>query len=856
LYTEFSKDENELNTAGFLKKRKIQAQYEKTAEEIEREYMIAVRDFADILRKEHKDACPILQRLQSHKQKEVKSILAISFPSVGAGDQKDAAELYQFTKSFSDQYLSIRQLMAREVKAKLDENKRIVETYEKHVTIDRVEISATVSNDDVSDLSLGELIDLHEKLVDESKYLEGRKDEVSRMIGSSLVAQVEALQASVETASRFGLELPMDFGKQLRLIARDASKATKLTDLLTLENKLDTQQTKLASLLRDKILNMKHETTSKIAAGGIPTTAEVIPEAPMGTVETDDVTTLMSTYQRMVEWVGQVKVSLKDEIEELLEEVQSATEAPDDTGIKDIMEVRKFLADSKKTLEKAEIDEMIKIYLKAKSMEEQYKKYVTDIIRDYISRFNELATSADRVLDYAQLSKKAPKVEEISSGGIMYLLKSLADLRSAVESGVETFRTASQTEIDAIIGDLQTIKPAYAEIFMPIIIELEEGANRIAGLSEFAEIRSEMRSIKDGILVKAKESLENLRYRLGVKIRLAAAKLMGAGVQIPKETQEAISELNNIGVAAEQVFELPKVARKMIELYEKKITATIIDSLIEEVNQLVSSFERAQTIGLDLKKELKTLMTLQESPPEELEDAADAFDKLTSLTTSTKVHKRIKDRADTAYVQIKDALQIFEDQDMSQFVERLKVLLDKVPSQLEDTTTNVNEALDVCLTLASIQDEMLGVIKEIARKDSEAHAKEVEKRSKYYSTIERVFEKHPDDFSRLIYPLKKMRALEKELTEATMLDTAISSFNELKELRTGWIEKIEKMDDWHKTLRMFITGFSPSEPPEERDKFLDDAVKKIRETFSKEDISSYLTWAIREIAQAMVEKRG
>jgi hypothetical protein len=648
----------------------------------------------------------------------------------------------------------------------------------------------------------------------------------------------------------------MDFGKQLRLVARDASKATKLTDLLTLESQLDTQQTKLASLLRDKILNMKHETTSKIAAGGIPTTAEVIPEAPMGTVETDEVTTLMSTYQRMVEWVGQVKVSLKDEIEELLEEVQAATEAPEDTGISDIMEIRKFLADSKKTLDKAEIDQMIKIYLKAKGMEEQYKKYVTDIIRDYISRFNELATSADRVLDYAQLSKKAPKVEEISSGGIMYLLKSLADLRSAVESGVETFRTASQTEIDAIIGDLQTIKPAYAEIFMPIIIELEEGANRIAGLSEFGEIRSEMRSIKDGILIKAKESLENLRYRLGVKIRLAAAKLMSAGVQIPKDTQEAISELNSVGVAAEQVFELPKVARKMIELYEKKITATIIESLMEELNQLVSSFERAQTIGLDLKKELKVIKTLQESPPEELEAAADAFDRLTSLTTSAKVHKNIKDRADTAYIQIKDALQIFEDQGMSQFVERLKVLLDKVPSQLEDTTTNVNEALDVCLTLASIQDEMLGVIKEIARKDAEAHAKEVEERSKYYSTIDRVFEKHPDDFSRLIYPLKKMRELEKELNEATMLDVAISSFNELKELRSGWLEKIEKMDDWHKTLRMFITGFSPSESPEERDKFLDDAVKKIRETFSKEDISSYLTWAIREIAQAMVEKRG
>ena len=63
------------------------------------------------------------------------------------------------------------------------------------------------------------------------------------------------------------------------------------------------------------------------------------------------------------------------------------------------------------------------------------------------------------------------------------------------------------------------------------------------------------------------------------------------------------------------------------------------------------------------------------------------------------------------------------------------------------------------------------------------------------------------------------------------------------------------MDDWHKSLRMFMTGFSPSAKADERDKFLEDATRKIRETYSREDISSYLSWAIKESAQALVDKK-
>ncbi len=854
IFANLTKMENDLATSGFMKKRKFQAQVDKTSNDLETDFMRVTRDFAEYFRKEHKDTLTITPKIQAIKPAEVKGIMALNFPGIGAGDIKDFAKLHEFAKAFSKLYSVIHEDVERDVKSTLDENKAIVDTYERHITIDKSEVATTVSNDDVIGMSLRDLIILNEKLQVDRQFLDGRKDEVSRLLSSSLVGSTESLQASVETAARLGLELPMEFSQELRIIARDASKADTLTALISLENQLHSARLKVANALRDRIINIKHEVTTKIVAGGIPTTADVIPTPPNVSVEGDEIAPLLSSYQRMVEWEGQVKIALRERLFELLDDIEKATEAPDDAGIKDIVAVRQFIADSKKTLKKAGIDDMVRVYLQSKTMDDEYRKNITESIRGYLTRFNELATSADRVLDHAQLSKKAPKVEELE-GGIVYLLGSLKSLKDAVESGVATFREACEQEIDAIVHDLQTVKPAYAEIFMPIIIDLDEGSNRIKLLDDFAEIKSEMRSIKDNILVKAKDALENLRYRLGVKIRLAAAKLMGAGVEIPPEAQEAISELNNVGVAADTVFSLPAIARKMVEIYEKKIQEKIVEKLGVEVDSLISSLDRASSIGVKLGKELKMLNDLKTNPPTELEDAAEAFDKLMNLTTSPNVHKKIRERVDEAYVQIKGALSLFEEQGMSEFVERLKVLIDQVPAKLETDSPHVNEALDVCLTLANIQEEMLQMIKSMASKNGEAHEAELKEKSQYYSTIQRVAENHPADFSKLVFDIKKMKSLEEGLTEAVDLDVAIANFHELGRLRKQWLDKAVSMDDWHKSLRMFMTGFSPADKPEVRDKFIDDAIRKIRETYSREDISSYLSWAIKESALALVDSR-
>ncbi|MGV9169256.1 MAG: hypothetical protein ACOC38_04855 [Promethearchaeia archaeon] len=857
VFAKLSQTEEEIEeTSGIniLKKRRLSDQIDKVSGELREDFMRVVRDLADEVRQEYHQTTEMAKRLQYISPAKAKSIKALEFPPVGAGDVKDFQRLYSFLKEYSDKYTSLHREVARQVGALLDENKRTLETYERHITIDRGEISATVSIDSVEGLHIADLVEAMEKLKAEKAYLDGRKDEVSRMLAASLVSEVESLQASVDTASRLGLELPIDYSKEIRSIARDATQTNNLTSLMSLESQLRSSKQKMANMLRDKIINIKHSVTSRVVEGGIPTSSDIIPETPTAVPEGDDVAALLSAYQKMIEWQGQVKIGLKDQIQEVLEEIEKATERPEDVGIEDILTVREFLANSKKKLEKAQINDMIKIYLKATNMQEKYRNTVTEEIREYLQRFNELATSADRVLDYAQLSKKAPKVDELQ-GGLVYLLKSLDNLRDAVESGVTTFRDAAKQELEAIINDLQTIKPEYAELFLPIIVDLEDGATTIEELDEFGAIRSEMRTIKDSILVKAKEALENLRYRLGVKIRLAAAKLMGAGVTIPGEVQDSISELNNVGVAADSVLKLPSRARKMIEIYENDISGEIVELLVNEVDELIGSFDQAAKVGVPMDKELSRLQNIKHNPPRELEAAAETYDELRTLTSSEPLQKKIRSRANQAYDQLKDAISIFEQEGMTDFVQRLNNLLDQVPEEIASDDTEITETLDVCLTMANIQEEMLDVIKNIASKNQETLHENLSEESKYYSTIRRVYERHPKEFSQKIFPLSRMESIQEELQNAEMLDTAIARFNEMNDLQTRWGQQAKKMDDWHKSLRMYMSGFTPGAPVDDRNKFIEDAKREIKDNYSKEDIVSYLSWAMDVIADTMVKKR-
>ncbi|MBN2229223.1 MAG: hypothetical protein JW779_06475, partial [Candidatus Thorarchaeota archaeon] len=129
VFANLSKTDNELGTAGFMAKRKLQTQRDKIDSDLEDMFMRIVREFAELFRREHRDIMGLLPKLQEMKPAEAKSISTISLPSVGAGDMADFERLYEFGEVFSKKCITLKNDMSREVKDLLDENNRTVETF-------------------------------------------------------------------------------------------------------------------------------------------------------------------------------------------------------------------------------------------------------------------------------------------------------------------------------------------------------------------------------------------------------------------------------------------------------------------------------------------------------------------------------------------------------------------------------------------------------------------------------------------------------------------------------------------------------------------------------------------------------
>ncbi|MFX1576007.1 MAG: hypothetical protein ACFFCF_02425, partial [Promethearchaeota archaeon] len=132
----------------------------------------------------------------------------------------------------------------------------------------------------------------------------------------------------------------------------------------------------------------------------------------------------------------------------------------------------------------------------------------------------------------------------------------------------------------------------------------------------------------------------------------------------------------------------------------------------------------------------------------------------------------------------------------------------------------------------------------------------LENTTEYYSTIKRVYAARPVEFSKIIFPLETLENLRGKLETVNSLPESIDIFTTIRNLEQQWLEKIKELDEWHKALRVFLADFNPAAPKAERNRQLNEIEKRIRETYTRDDTASYLNWAARELAAAMIEQKA
>jgi hypothetical protein len=693
-----------------------------------------------------------------------------------------------------------------------------------------------------------ELLKIRKLLREEHDYLTSRRGEIVKTIQAKLRSSIESTLSLIDTARSLKLKVSATISTQLKGLLKQIAKDINLTNLLGLVQRYDGQLAKASSQVRRQLLEFEHELNSVLASGGISLDAAFLPSLPELSEE-DDLASLITRYERLQTHQTNIETALRRETMRILDELERVIKGKEFSIAPKLTAVKK----AKTKARRAKLKSLVVTYSEVATWyRDEHGKLLSEIqvLEDLLLRVSD---AADTLLDKTALGAESPPPRGVDLS-FVDMVTVYVKLQKYVQSRIDLFRKAWERELNALLAEIQIIKPAYRESFKTMEDFLQTTISKLRPSTTFEEIEVITREVRGDALYKAQDSIEQLKYRLDLKLRLTLSRLTKLNLTIPPEIQDAIRELGAITPASETYEEAIRKAQHIVELFELRIVGHLNKILSEEVRAVSDLIAVSNTLGINTKVYAKKLIQLQEKLPATISDIADRFDELQSLITSPKFLSEIRDKGDELWRNLSEATTILERYGSVEIVETLRGLLAKVPEQLG--TDSIHSILEICLALIEAQDSVLDIIRNLERKTHTAFEQSLETSTEYYSTIQRVFQTRPKEFSKIIFPLDALEELRQRFTKSDALSEAIEIFSSIRRMETQWMEKVLEIDKWHKALRVFLADYNPSAPKTERNRQLDEIERRIQETYSREDTASYLAWAARELAAVMEKQRS
>jgi hypothetical protein len=831
------------------KKRRLEKEIKDGVPKISDRIDRAVRVHSDVLRS-HLDALAAQQgSIIAFDLKLGRDLKALTFPSTKGAASVVLPVLARFVSNLESVTKSLRDALTKQVNDLLERNRALIKTYDRFVGIDTGDVPVSAQRETAGTGSIPELLKMRESIRAEHEYLTSRRGEVVEMLRAKLRSSIESTISLLETARSLNLKVAPATTKQLGEIAKQTDGNTNLTSLLGLAQQFDGQVLKASSEIRSQIMESSHALNRLLADNNVAPDAKFLPPAPPEAAQDADLAALVASFEHFQAYRTNLETALRAETMRILDDLLRAVKR---NVLSDNDDLSKFVKTYTKKAGDEKLDSLVASYsLVAARIIDEHGKVLAEI-RTQEALLQRIADAATTILDKTTMGA-APAPVKSQDAAFPDLVDAYARLKKHTENRVDLFRKAWERELNALLAEIQVIKPTYRESFKTMEDFLQSAIKRVRASSSLEEIETISREAQSEALYKTQDAIENLKYRLDLKLRLAISKLLGMGLNIPSEAQAAIQELGGIVPASETYEQAVRKAHAIVELFERRIIGYLNQALNEQIKAYSELMQVSANLGIKTDIYANQLVKLQEKLPANIEDIPDRFDELRALLSNPQLLRDVRTKANEVWKSLNSVTNLLERYGQAEIVAKLKGLLARVPDQMN--TESVTQMLELCLALVEAQKSVLDIMRNMEQKTSAAYEVLLENTSEYYSTVKRVYAARPREFSKLIFPLATLDNLRERLISVASLTEAIDLFTTLRRLESQWLERLKQLDEWHKALRIFLADFNPVASKADRTRALDDIEKRIRETYTSEDVASYLSWAARELAALMSEKR-
>lgn len=832
------------------KKRRLKKQIDEGLPKIERNLSHALNLHVDLLRAYMTELEDLKATIMTFDLKLGRDLNKLSFPSTQGGFSVVLPVLSRFVSNLEGISKQLRDALLKQANDMLEQNRALIKTYDRFVGIDTSDVSISAERESIEFNTIPDLFEIRKTLRQENEYLTSRRGEVVDTLRAKLESSIEASLSLLETARSLSLTVPMTISTSLDAIKKQIGDESSLTTLLGLVQQYDGQVLKASSEIRSQIIEFGHNLNRTLASANLSNEAAFLPPPPPEIPKDADLATLIASYERIQAYQTNVETAVRSETMRILDDLTRAVKR---NILPHSDELDKFVKNASKKIQKGDLKTLVQVYSEvAARIIDEHGRIIAEI-RTQEGLLTRISETASTLLDKTTMGA-APAPIRSTDISFSELVEAYARLHKHVENRIDLFRKAWERELNALLAEIQVIKPTYRESFKTMEEFLESAIAQIRKSTDLEAIEEVAKEAQGDALYKAQDAIENLKYRLDLKLRLAVSKLLGMNLTIPSEVQSAIQELTTIVPASETYEEAIRKAHHIVELFEKRIVGYFNQALNEQIKAYSELTSLSTSLGIKTDAYVKKCVKLQEKLPATIEELPDRFDELRELLTEPKLLKDIRTKASEVWRNLNSVTDLLERHGQAEIVAKLKELLARVPDALE--AEQVTTVLEICMALVEAQKSVLDILRNMEQKTAKAFEQLLENTTEYYSTITRVYEARPVEFSKIIFPLETLQNMRDKLETVDSLPEAIDIFTTIRRLEDQWLEKIKRLDEWHKALRVFLADYNPTAPKAERNRQLNEIEKRIRETYSSEDTSNYLTWAARELAAVMSEKKS
>jgi len=711
-------------------------------------------------------------------------------------------------------------------------NKSKMEVFQKYIEIDSSKLSLTLKEIPTIDEPLNSLLIFLKDLKEEEEYLNKKEKAAINGLKSELRSKLIELSSKTEIIIEEGVKLSPETTRKINFLSSQIENIKDVDTALSLEM----EYTRLLEEIKDAI---KREFLSE-RGRVIEAVGEFLGEIEAPSLRGQTIEELLQNLQELKRWKTKIRNLLKEKATKIIDELERGNTLLKGTSWvnsqlpKTLTQMRKEIRATNKI---EEIIEILNKIINLKSDEEQRLKAALETVKkEYV---DVIKTIEDLVVDIPT-SIRAPIHVDVENKTYIELTEILPELEEKIKQRDKLVKETLESFLLKIKNEIERIPPAYRESFNQVIQEIDNSIINLRKVGSIYEVKEAFNLAIKEINNLLKEKFSALKSSLILKTRMAFIKTRN-----PPDVSDAVEKLN--GVIIEQ-WEVSRAIYEVDKIFQEEILGKLREFIENEAKYYIDLLNKLKMYNIEveefiikLKEVLARLSSKKEFDIQEIGDLGKIVnDVITSSTLRQTFAKWLSltvDALEKTLNYVSKWVQVEED-----FYEVIPTL--KKQSELLDTLEieTITKMIEHTHKLWEIARSYLEEIE----KQRDMIFEEELKKIPYHDSIMKIWDKNRKKFDKMIFPLSKLFELKEEISNE-QTPKVLKLIEEKEKLEREWLEKEQQISIWHKSVKVFLTGISPMDSEEVKERKLREIKEKIKRIYKRKDVQTYLILATQTL---------